>query len=129
MHHPVESRFMLGGSLIWRQARLLTPESFLGIMREGSLKFRVPREPPEPQNALPSLLAAQKSRGPISGHQDPKHSKVICALLHTLLEDSSHGDGWKLQSRPRELLLLVLLLLGKSKKCPLVQFVKPIVTC
>lgn len=106
MHHPVEPRFMLGGSLVWRQARLLGPESFLGIMQEGSLKFRVPRELPEPQNALPSLLLpAQKSRGPASGHQDPKHSKVICALLHALLEGSSHGDGWKVQSRPRERLL------------------------
>lgn len=43
-------RFALGGSIICRQAILCACRG--SCMGEGSLKFRVPREPSEPQNAL-----------------------------------------------------------------------------
>lgn len=86
MHLPKESvqGFDLGGFVTWRQTILcLCPESCMGIVGEGSLKFRVPRAPFEPQNTLSFKFPPLCSTEPPTAHQGPRHAGYKSSAPHS----------------------------------------------
>ena len=111
-------RFALPGSIICRQAVLCACRG--SCMGEGSLKFRVPRERSEPQNALfQASFSLLKNLGSPLQRPPSYESSAPCSILHALLDHPSHSDSEALMAGPHGCFLV--LLLGEPKECCLSQ--------